>query len=125
MIPGFGRFLLKLLLFSLVIAVGLYFWKAYMPAKFNSPLAWYSLAYFVVITLAVHAFLSSTQGKPKQFVQSFMLVTGLKLFLNLTIVVTVFMVHKPGAVSFAVTFLCLYFLFLIFEVVVLMRGLKR
>lgn len=125
MIPGFGRFLLKLVIFSLVIAAGLYCWKAYMPAKYNSPLAWYCFAYFVVITLVVHAFLAPTQANPKRFVQSFMLVTGLKLFLNLTIVVAVFMIHKPGAVSFAVTFLCLYFLFLIFEVVVLMRGLKR
>jgi len=123
---SFSRFLIKLLIFSVIVAGAIIAFKQLMPPKYNTSTAWFSFAYFVLLTAGLHYMLiSKAKGDPKKFVQNYMLVTSLKLFSSLAVVVVGMLVNRAGASSFAVTFLVLYFIYTIFEIVVLLRDLKR
>jgi L-asparagine transporter-like permease len=123
---SYSRFIIKLLLFSVFVAGAILAWKHYGPAPYQTSTAWFSFAYFLLLTAGLHYILnSSSKGDPKKFVQSYMLATTLKLFASLAVVVIGMLINRAGAAPFAVTFLVLYFAFSIFEITVLMRDLKR
>src|SRR5688572_16958327 len=111
----YSRFIVKLLVFSLLIAGAVIAWKQLAPPRFNTYTAWFSFGYFVLLTAGLHYMLHSTsKGDPKKFVQSYMLVTTIKLFFSLIVVVAGILLDRSGAASFAVTFLVLYFIYTIF-----------
>lgn len=119
---SYSRFLVKLLLFSAIVAVGVYFWEQFGPAAFRTPMIWFSLGFFVMLTALLHFILVTTsKGDPKKFIRSYMLVTVLKLFASLLVVVIFMLADRAGAKAFAITFMLLYFIYTGFEVFTLLR----
>lgn len=119
-------FLIKLSLFSLVIG-GCNFWfEHYAGAPYAVKHLWTVFAFFVFTTALFHLIITkAAEGNAQRFIRKYMGITAFKLFLLITIVLAYLMVFgKRETIPFAIAFMAHYFLYTIFEVVVLLKGLK-
>jgi len=97
---------------------GFYFIK---PVYFN----WYLFiipAYFLVLFIFFHSqLLKSSKKRAAAFVSSYMLLTGIKLFLNIGILMAFMFTLKTNVVTFTIAFLIHYFLYTGFELKELLK----
>lgn len=117
------KYLSGLLLTGALTAAGIFCWNYFMPQYANQH-AWFILAYYLLFTAAIHLWLTRNT-EPKKFVMRFMGVTGIKLFLNLIVIVIYGLTHKSSAVSFALMFVFIYFIFTFFESAQLIKNIKQ
>jgi hypothetical protein len=116
----------KLLIFTALCAVLLFFWNYFTPENLHHSLSWVILAFFSISTFVVHLYLSkSAEGDPKAFVGKFMGVTGLKLFLYLIVLIILLLTDRDHVRAIALYFLVMYFLFTVFEVSSLYKLLRK
>ena len=120
------KFLIKLPIFSIVIALIDFCWIRFMPTEKHIPHVWMMLGFFFVMTALFH-FLSiqASKGKPQGFIRFYMVSTALRLFLYIIVIVLYRFYDKPTLVPFAIGFMAHYFLFAIFEVLVLLKEPKK
>jgi len=86
----------------------------------------YIFFFFVSLTAAIHYFLvKASQQRIAKFTTNFMLATTIKLMLYLFFILIYVFTHRQRAVPFLFFFLSLYFLFTVFEVVALLKLLKK
>lgn len=118
-------FYFKLSVLSLVLewlVLGLYYLK-------NEYFNWFLFAipiYFLLLFVFFHSQLLKTTNKRAQaFVNTYMLLTGIKLFLNLGVLMVFMFSLKNNVVSFAISFLIQYFLFTGFEIKELLKIFSR
>jgi hypothetical protein len=118
-------FLRRLLVFSAIlgiIATGFYF---LVPSKYITPALPFLFVFFIAVTLAGYYFLLRSIGKAFiTFVNYYLLVTVLKLFLFIGAVFLYMFLNRADAVPFAISFLLLYLFYMIFEVVDLVKEFK-
>ena len=114
-------FYFRLIIITVIIEwiiFGLYF---IIPKYFN----WYLFVipmYFLMLFIFFHSqLLKTTTKKPQAFVNGYMLLTGIKLFLNLGVLVTFMFSLKSNVVTFALAFLIQYFVFTSFEIKELLK----
>ncbi len=119
-------FLKKALLFCLVL-IGLslilydtvikdYYLKIF-PLQF---------AVVALVTVISHLrLMSSFQLNPRRFNTTFLSVMSIKLFIYLVFILVCLLIDRTSAVNFVITFLVLYLLFTIFEVVEISNFLKK
>lgn len=120
------NFLIKLSLFSITVAVIVFCWNHFAPEKFYVEDIWLVFGFFILATSAVHYWMvSAAKKKPGQFVNNFMAVTGIKLFLFMIILLVYCLLNRTNAIPFAIGFLVLYFLFSAFEVTALIRNFRN
>lgn len=62
---------------------------------------------------------------PRTFVMRFMGITGIKLFLNLIIILVYGLNFREKAISFALYFMAIYFLFTFFESYSLIQEINK
>ena len=119
-------FLLKLFLFSLLIAAADYCWQKFMGEQFPVRYLWYILIFFVAATLLFHFLtLKAAASAPKNFVRYYMGATGLRLLIYVAVIFIYRLSEgKEAAISFAIAFMAHYFLFTVFEVVMLLKQLN-
>lgn len=118
-------FYLKLLLFTLVNAGGLFTFLQLGPERFTHPVGWAVLGFFVLVTALLHYILIRPGRTPQQFVRMFMLLTTLKLFLFMLILVTyIFLIDTNSALVFIIYFLVFYFSYTAFEVAALYKHFR-
>lgn len=119
---AYTSFLIRLLVFSALIAGALWLWNAFAPVQRTLSLSWALLGFFVAITALVHyRLLRSGEGDPKAFVRQFMGLTSLKLLVYLLLIVFYAFSYKNTASVFILHFLVFYLLFTTFEVVLLYK----
>lgn len=119
-------FVIKLLLYSLFIAAINYFWNEFMPANVLIPHIWFIFSFFVLSTLIFHYFtLNNAQKEPQKFIRFYMASSAIRMMLCLVIIVAYRFINKPFFVPFALAFMAHYFLFTIFEVIMLLRHLRQ
>jgi hypothetical protein len=124
--PSIKSFLVKLSIFSLVTLVTLFLWRHYAAERFQNSLMIPVWLFFVISTALIHYILVKADEKdPKRFVGYFMGITAIKLFGYLTIVAAYALIKKEDAMGFTLWFLVLYLLYSGFEVVMLMKHLKK
>ncbi len=109
-----------LLLPCIISALGIFIFNRYVKL-YSNPHAWYILIFYTLFTLITHLWLTRNI-KTKTFIMRFLGVTGIKLFLNLIIILIYGLTHRKSAVSFAMFFLGIYFLFTFFESYSLIRA---
>jgi len=112
-------YFIKLLTISVFIAVAIFSWNSFV-SKLANPHAWFILPYFMISTPLIHVYFLNN-SEPKKFVMRFMAITGIKLLFNLVIILTYGLILKPGAITFALSFLVIYFTFTFFEISQLMK----
>lgn len=106
-----------------VSGLSIFFWNKFGTAGKNEH-AWFILLYYSVFTFLTHRWMLSNPD-PKAFVMRFMGVTGIKLFLNLIIILIYGLSFREKAVSFALFFMSIYFLFTFFESYSLVQEINK
>ena len=119
-------FLLKLFLFSLLIAAADYCWQKFMGEQFPVRHLWYILIFFIATTIVFHFLtMKAASGAPKNFVRYYMGATGLRLVIYVAVILIYRLSEgKEAAISFAIAFMAHYFLFTVFEVIMLLKQLN-
>lgn len=122
------RYLISLLILTLVLAVVALALGAFAPGSFN--VAYLILvAYFALVTGVQHMFVTrSTKADPRTFVRNFFMVTLLVLALHMIVMVVYVFSHLKDAMAnktFAIAFLTGYFAYLVFETVALVMYVHR
>jgi hypothetical protein len=118
-------FLRRVLVFSLFLgflAVGT---SLLAPAKYITPALPWLFVFFLAVTLAGYYFLlRSARVKFIRFVNTYLLVTVVKLFLFVGVIFIYLLNNRQDAAAFAISFFILYFCYMIFEVVNLVSFFK-
>ena len=123
---SFKSFLLKLTLFSVFTLGLLFLWETYASERFQSNLMFALWVFFVLSTALMHYFLISVSEKnPKLFVGYYMGITAVKLFGYLIIITIYGFIKREAALGFTLWFLALYLLYSVFEVIMLLKYLKK
>lgn len=119
---SFLNFLLKLFLFTLVLAIAGYLVFRFSLNEYLFPALPFIYLYFFLLTLAVHAILlKANQKKPQQFVVRFIAATTFKLMFSVAVMVICALLDKEKAVPFILVFAVLYLLYTAFEVALLQK----
>lgn len=119
-------FIIKLALYSILIAIADYSWNANMPAQNIIPKIWAIFGFFVVLTLAFHYFtILAAKGKPQNFIRFYMGSTALRMAICLLVIIVYRFIDKPTLIPFALAFTAHYFLYTIFEVISILRHLRK
>jgi hypothetical protein len=122
----FKKFVINILILSFIItAIGAVLFTGYL-SKYYLPVFPYVLVFYLGLNILVfYVLLKSSQFRPARFVSNFMMMTGIKLFAYLAFLVIYVFSDKPHAVTFLLTFLILYVVFTVFEVVAVLHYLKK
>lgn len=124
--PSFKSFSIKLFVFSLLTLGILFAWQQFASDRFQSDLMIPLLLFFILSTALIHYVLVKVDQKnPKLFVGYFMGITAIKLFGYLIVITVYALLKKEAALGFTLWFLVLYLLYSGFEVVMLMKHLKK
>jgi predicted neutral ceramidase superfamily lipid hydrolase len=122
---GYLTFFRRILIFSVilgVIATGLRF---LVPSHYITPTLPWLFAFFIIVTMAGYYFiLGSSNTKFIRFINSYLLVTVVKLFLFIGVIFFYLLNNRQDAAAFAISFFILYLCYMIFEVVNLVSFFK-
>lgn len=116
------KFSFRVLVFSVIMA-GLTVVFQWLCPKFASPALPFIVLFFLIITLfSLYIVLRDSRGKEgRKFVSNYMLSRIVKLFSCLIFLTAYMLLNKKDALNFAVAFLIIYFLYSVFEIVVLKK----
>lgn len=118
-------FLKKLLIFSIILALGGYFLTFLLPDDYITPTLPFLFVFFFATTLVVHyILLKVSEKKTPGFINFFMLVTFGKLIFFLTIILAYALLNRTDAVPFIIAFFILYVCFTAFEVALSLAHTK-
>ncbi|MGA3012668.1 MAG: hypothetical protein ABSD71_01405 [Bacteroidales bacterium] len=118
-------FLRRILIFSIILgllAKGITF---LIPSHYITPTLPWLFLFFIAVTLIGYYFiLRSAKSKFIRFINSYLLVTVVKLFVFIGVIFLYLLNNKEDAAAFALSFFVLYLCFMIFEVVNLVSYFK-
>lgn len=119
------KFSFRILVFSAVVA-GLTVLFQWLCPNYASPALPFIVLFFCIITLfTIYIVLRDERGKAQdRFVSNYYLSRIIKIFSCLIFLVAYMLLNKPDALRFAVAFLVVYFLYSVFEVVVLKKEMS-
>jgi L-asparagine transporter-like permease len=116
------KFSFRIIVFSVIIA-GLSLLFQWMFPQYATPaLPFIVLFFFAITLLTLYIVLRNNDGQEgKRFVSAYMLSRTIKILSCLLFLILYIFLNKEDAVKFAIAFMVIYFLFAIFEVVVLKK----
>ncbi len=119
-------YLVKLLIFSVVVVLAVYVWNANAAPEYGSNNAYFITGFFFLFSWFNHRFLTGAlkSNNKNEFTYRFLGSTGIKLFLSLMIILLMAFLHKQTIVPFAIMLMIHYFLFTAFEIIHLLKVLK-
>ena len=101
----FHVFVIRLFIFTLIIAIVSFIAFYYMPASYYTAAFPFLLVFFAAVTLIVHKIiLKALEQKPSKFVNYFMLTTFIKLFFFLIVMVIYALINREDAIRFIVIY---------------------
>lgn len=116
------KFSFLIIVFSVIIAGLSLLFQWLFPQYATPALPFIVLFFFVITLLTLYIVLRNKDGQEgNRFVSSYMLSRTIKIFSCLLFLVLYIFLNKEDAVKFAIAFMVIYFLFAIFEVVVLKK----
>lgn len=121
-----ASFIYKLAFLSIIMAFLLSGWNHYAPEEFVLIQGFYAILYFFLSTALFHRMTIKANGKsPRHFVRTFIGTTAIRMFLGLILLMIYTLISKATAMEFALVFLLLYFIYLIFEVILLLKYFRN
>ena len=113
-------------LIFIICLTGIIFLSSYKLSTKEHSLTWMIFIYFSILTFLFHyGIVQTTKLRPQVFVRYYMGATTLKLLLHLGVIIIYSIFHREMAVYFIITFMIMYLLFTVFEVMaVWWRGKK-
>lgn len=116
------KFSFRIIVFSAVIAALTVIFQWLCPAYATPALPFIVLFFFIITLTTIYIVLRNTTGTDgRKFVSSYMLSRIIKIFSCLIFLVLYLLLNKNDSLRFAIAFLVIYFLYSIFEVVVLKK----
>lgn len=122
----FKRFLMQELLFTVLVAViALVLFKTVL-VEFYLPVFWILIAIIAILTSVFHYSIIQIQDKgASKFATRFMMVSGIKMMIYLVFITLYAFIFPDKAKIFLISFFILYLLYTVFEVVLIVRYLRR
>ena len=119
------KFSFRILVFSAVVA-GLTVLFQWLCPNYASPALPFIVLFFCIITLfTIYIVLRDEKGTAQQrFISNYYLSRIIKIFSCLIFLIAYMLLNKPDALRFAIAFLVVYFMYSIFEVVVLKKEMS-
>jgi len=120
------KFSLYLLLLTVLITIaGWILFRIYLPDKYFTGFLFVPLLFFIT-TLALHYYLiKSSQKEIIKFTPRFIGATGIKMMIYFILIIVYLLINRSQAVSFLICFLICYFLYTAFELISVLKYLKR
>ncbi|MCF8303835.1 MAG: hypothetical protein K9I94_11215 [Bacteroidales bacterium] len=119
-------FIIRLAIFTIVLALVAFTVIYFIPEQYVSPTIPFQFLFFAAATLLFHLFLVKAKSKKNsQFSRNFMLVTFMKLMLYLLVIVGYSLINQNDAVAFIISFFILYLFYTAFEVIQMLSGKKH
>jgi hypothetical protein len=110
-------FIIKLLVYSIIIYLLYNLVKAQIPPKFYFEKTPYLIVFFFLLTLVFHFGLIRSSAKSnRSIVTYYMTATALKFFMLLAIIIIYAFTHRGQSAAFIGNFFMLYVMFTIYEV---------
>ena len=73
------------------------------------------LFFFILGALFIYRFRHTSLSKPKEMVNTYMLMRMIKIFISFVIIFIYWLIHKPNIRSFAIVFVIFYLINLVWE----------
>ncbi len=119
------KFILKIVGFSLFLTLALYGAKYVMPNFEIVPFYFFSIGFFMLLTILVYSMLiKGLQKGNNKFIYAFYFTTIIRLFGSIVVLLVYFLANGRKNLYEAVVFIILYFLFTAFEIVNLFPILR-
>lgn len=119
-------FIRKLIILSLVVVATTFGLGYIVPANFISPSWPIIAAFFFIVSGYVHRFLlKKSDGNQAKFINAFLLTTTIKLLGFLSVIVIYVLVFRDDAVGFILTFFTYYLVYTTFEILSILKYLKK
>ena len=116
------KFSFRIIVFSAVIAALTVLFQWLCPTYASPALPFIVLFFFVITLTTIYIVLRNTTGTDgRKFISSYMLSRIIKIFSCLIFLVLYLLLNKNDSLRFAIAFLVIYFLYSIFEVIVLKK----
>jgi len=118
-------FIIKLLFVSIIIELicfGFYFFK---PDFFSFYLIIQPIYFFISIVFFHLSLLKTVEKRAQLFVSRYMMLTGIKLFLNLGVLLALVFILKEKLVWVVLGFLINYIIYTVFEIKELLRIFSK
>jgi hypothetical protein len=110
---------------AIVSAIALLLFKTVLTA-FYLPAFWFLIGIIALLTAAFHYSIIQIQDKgASKFANRFMMVSGIKMMIYLTIITSYSFLFPEKAKIFLITFFILYILYTFFEISLILQYLKR
>jgi hypothetical protein len=126
MISDINKFIIQLFIFSSVLGIIAYGLTFVLPENYFSPVLPLLFPFFFSITVIVFYYLIKSKGKKfNRFVNRFMMITFIKLFVYMAVLLAYVFTHKEDAVSFILAFFILYVAYTVFEVIIMLKHTQQ
>jgi L-asparagine transporter-like permease len=116
------KFSFRIIVFSVIIAGLSLLFQWLFPQYATPALPFIVLFFFVITLLTLYIVLRNNAGQEgKRFVSAYMLSRTVKILSCLLFLILYMFLNQKDAIKFAIAFMIIYFLYAIFEVVVLKK----
>lgn len=116
------KFSFLIIVFSVIIAGLSLLFQWLFPQYATPALPFIVLFFFVITLLTLYIVLRNNDGQEgKRFVSAYMLSRTVKILSCLLFLILYMFLNQKDAIKFAIAFMIIYFLYAIFEVVVLKK----
>ncbi len=116
------RFIINLLIFTIIFAIPGILFSVYAPDHYVTPALPYLYFLFFGISLLTYYLISSSlEKKISRFVNIYMISTFIRLVLFAIIIVIYVFLNKQDAIPFIITFFIFYLFYTSFEVISILK----
>ena len=116
------KFSFLIIVFSVIIAGLSLLFQWLFPQYATPALPFIVLFFFVITLLTLYIVLRNNDGQEgKRFISAYMLSRTIKILSCLLFLILYIFLNKEDSIKFAIAFMVIYFLFAIFEIVVLKK----
>ena len=123
--PELLKYIRKLMVYTIALALAGFFAYLFLPLRFISPAIPFLYIFFFSVALIHHFLLiKSIRSNPKRFINRFMILTFGKLLLYFSLIVTYTLFVRSDAIAFILAFATLYLFFTVFEITLSLTAAK-
>lgn len=110
-------YIFRLLVFSIILTSGTFSMQFLCPDYVSPALPFIVLFFFVITLFSHYIILRGLYKENKNFVTNYMLATIIKFVSYIIFLVTYTLLNREDAILFGISFIILYFLYAIFEII--------
>ena len=119
------QFLKKLIILTVAVFLVFYAVAYFLPVELVTPAMPYLILLSASVTLLFHyVIIKASEKKFSRFISYFMIATALKLLLYIIIIFLYVYLNRSDTLPFVITFLLLYIIFSVFEIINLLKIQK-